>query len=56
MDIIKIEPCSDVKVEKMSQLSEYPSFDIKQEDLVSVVKNEDVVRYAYVSQCSSIVN
>jgi hypothetical protein len=52
MDIIKTEPCSDIKVEGMSPLSEYPFFDIKHKDLGSVVKNEDMVRFAYVSQCT----
>jgi hypothetical protein len=50
MDVIKTEPSSDIKVEGMSPLSEYPFFDIKHKDLVSVVKNEDMVRFAYVSQ------
>jgi hypothetical protein len=50
MDIVKTEPCSDIKVEGTSPLSEYPFFDIKDKDLVSVVKNEDMVRFAYVSQ------
>jgi hypothetical protein len=49
MDIVKTEPCSDVKVERMSPPSEYPFSDIKHKDFVSVVKNEDMVRYAYVS-------
>jgi hypothetical protein len=52
MDIVKTEPCRDIKLEEMSPLSEYPSFDIKQEDIVSVVKNEDMVRITYVSQCT----
>ncbi|XP_033609386.1 myoneurin-like isoform X4 [Cryptotermes secundus] len=42
MDVIKTEPCSDMKVERMSPLSEYSYFDITHKDLVSVVKNEDM--------------
>jgi hypothetical protein len=53
MDIIKTELCSDIKVEEMSPLSEYPSFDVKHEDMVSMVKKEDMVRFAYVSQCTT---
>jgi hypothetical protein len=52
MDSIKAERCSDIKVEGMSPLSEYPFFDIKCKDLGSVVKNEDKVRFAYVSHCT----
>jgi hypothetical protein len=52
MNIIKTEPCSDIKVEGMSLLSEYQFVDIKHEDSVSAVKNEDMVRFAYVSQCT----
>lgn len=55
MDVIKTEPCSDMKVERMSPLSEYPYFDITHKDLVSVVKNEVTVRFAYVSLYKGVI-